>query len=160
MLLKQKLAPCSLAPMVKVIITLFPPLTKEERNRGFNLPGRNKDVMIYLGTSFKIRLYFFFWKWLNKFNITETTCIHVFCIVWSAWTENGIECILKTENSSDISTIPIKQQNNQPVLFVSSLTVCKAPFPILEAISWRTSSILRCIQCMCKLDAEVRQTAA
>lgn len=45
-------------------------------------------------------------KWMNKFNTIETTYVHVFHIVQSTWTENGVECILKTETKCDISTIP------------------------------------------------------
>lgn len=134
--------------------------TKEERNRGFNLPGRNKDVMIYLGTSFKIRLFFFFGNdWINLTQLKQPAFMS-FALCDLHELRMVLNAFWKQKTAVTSQPFPIKQQNNQPILFVSSLPVCKAPFPILEVISWRTSSILRCIQCMCKLDAVVRQAAA
>lgn len=149
MLLKQKLAPCSLAPVVKVIITPFPPLRKKETEGSIYL-GEIK--MSWFILELLLKLDFFFGNdWINLTQLKQPAFMS-FALCDLHELRMVLNAFWKQKTAVTSQPFPIKQQNNQPILFVSSLPVCKAPFPILEVISWRTSSILRCIQCMCKLD--------
>lgn len=73
MLCKQKLAPCSLAPMVKVTITPFPPLTKEGKDRGLNLPARNKCLVTYFWSFSYHSFIYLINEWINLTQLKQPT---------------------------------------------------------------------------------------